>query len=241
MSSKSAAASANSSEIKLPLYVDKRDCYITGEDGKVTKIVEIIKEYETKVHGDHYQEALDLAHSVLRRSVSMKQLKFLLNEDMKAFKTSQKQKEKERKAWTYDEDLYEDIHGWALDIAETTAKYWKTQEAYAEKKPKRATIQAAKKAANNARRATSKAIRSGMSASFAASREAEKKRHTQNKFNAAIKSGERINLRSFARSLKLLKGNQVDKYYEIAEKQAASKTKKNSPKKLSSVKENNEE
>jgi hypothetical protein len=246
MSSTSAAASVNSSEIKLPLYVDNRDCYIAELDGKLRKIVEIIKEEGNSVHGDNFQKSLDLAQYALRRSRSMKQLIFFVDKAMEDFRRSQKQKEKEGKTWIFDETLYIDIHNWASNIAITTAKYWKTQEAYAERKPKRATIQAAKKAANNTRKATSKAIRNSMSASFAERKEEDKKRHTQNKFNAAVASGNHIKLSSFARSLHLLKENQIGKYLKIAEKQhvekqAARKTKKNSPKKLSSVKENNEE
>ena len=238
----SAAVSAISSEQRLPLYVDREDCYLMSRRGSLIK--------HTSRDADLYlKEAWEFGWQALRNSKSIAQAKNYIKRIVADYKRDFLAGLEGQSGYNAtnhgnnNDDHFAEIRDDALKVVQGTLAHWKNQETYAEKEPKQAAKQATQKATNNTRRASRKARTKNMWLSLAASREEGKKRHTQNKFNAAIASGKSINLRSFARSLKLLKGNQVDKYYKIAEKQheekqAARKTKKNSPKKLSPVKEN---
>ena len=236
----SAAASAISSETKLPLYVDRDDCYLMSRRGSLIK--------HTSRDADLYlKEAWEFGWQALRNSKSIAQAENYIKRTVADYKRdflAELEGQSGYNATNHgnnNDDHFAEIRDDALKVVEGTLAHWNNQETYAEKEPKQAAKQATQKAANNTRRANSKARVKNRWAAIAETKEENKKRHTQNKFNAAIKSGKRINLRSFARSLKLLTENQVDEYYEIVKKQATSKTKKNSPKKLSAAKENNEE
>jgi hypothetical protein len=246
MSSTSAAASVNLSPMKLPLYVDRDDCYLKiSKSSKPTKHTD----EDATIFLD---EAWEIGWLALRNSKSVEQAKNYINRTVAEYKRQFLKALEGQSGYNAtnhgnnNDDHFGEIRKDAYKVFRSTLEHWRNQDTYAEKRPKQAAEQEIEREANRERRATSKAIRNSMSASFAERKEEDKRRHTQNKFNAAIKSGNHINLRSFARSLHLLKENQIGKYHKIVEKQhlekkAARKTKKNSPKKLSSVKENNKE